>query len=179
MPYLKPFISVSFLALLMVFSAGCSKKEGVSTELDQLVVQQESPSSTGLEQMEVYKSPTCGCCSVWVDHMSAAGFNMNAHDLDNLQPVKQSHGISRETQSCHTAVSKEGFVFEGHVPAKFVKRFLAEKPNDARGLAVPAMPVGTPGMEMGDKFMPYQVLLLKTDGSTEVYAQVSQAEQQY
>lgn len=179
MTHLKPLVSVFFLALLVVFNAGCNKKEGASTAQDKLVTQQESRSSTGMEQLEVYKSPTCGCCSGWVDHMSAAGFNVNTHDLDNLVPVKQSHGISRETQSCHTAVSKEGFVFEGHVPAKYVKRFLAEKPDNARGLAVPAMPVGTPGMEMGDKFMPYQVLLLKTDGSTEVYAQVSRADEQH
>lgn len=179
MTYLKLFVSVFFLALLVVFNAGCNKKEGASTVQDKLVNQQERLSSAGTVQLEVYKSPTCGCCSGWVDHMNAAGFSVNAHDLDNLVPVKQSHGIGRETQSCHTAVSKEGYVFEGHVPAKFVKRFLAEKPNDARGLAVPAMPVGTPGMEMGDKFMPYQVLLLKTDGSTEVYSQVSRADEQY
>ena len=179
MTYSKSLISVLFLTLLVMFSAGCSKEETVSAVQNKQEAQENRLVSAGAGQLEVYKSPTCGCCSDWVDHMSASGFSMNSHDLDDLVPVKQSHGISREIQSCHTAVSKEGFVFEGHVPAKFVKRFLSEKPESARGLAVPAMPVGTPGMEMGDKFMPYQVLLLKTDGSREVYATVTEAQQQY
>jgi len=75
-------------------------------------------------------------------------------------------------------VSTDGFVFEGHIPAKFIHQFLNEKPENAIGLAVPAMPVGSPGMEVGNKFMPYQVLLLKADGSSEIYADVPTAEKQ-
>ena len=170
-------------AVLLLTLTGCNKAE--NTDLikekpnDAASLTVAAPSTKGALGLEVYKSPTCGCCKGWVDHMSNAGFSVNAHDMDDLQPVKRSQGIQRDTQSCHTAVSPEGFVFEGHVPAKFVKRFLAEKPAGARGLAVPAMPVGTPGMEMGNKFMPYQILLLKTDGSTQVYAMVENAEQQY
>ena len=81
-------------------------------------------------------------------------------------------------RSCHTSVTDDGFVFEGHIPAKFIKKFLAEKPFGARGLAVPAMPTGTPGMEFGDLLQPYKIYLLKTDGSIEIYAEVNTAEDQ-
>ncbi|MGB1058644.1 MAG: DUF411 domain-containing protein, partial [Ketobacter sp.] len=77
------------------------------------------------------------------------------------------------------AVSKQGFVFEGHIPARYIQQFLANPPEGAFGLAVPAMPVGSPGMEVNERFMPYQVLLLKKDGSTEVFAAVENAAQQY
>ena len=184
MTYLRCFLPAFFLSLLIVVTAGCNKKNDASTVKSQPAREPASLlgdtySMTTGHSLEVYKSPTCGCCTGWVDHMNESGFKLNAHDMDNLEPVKQAQGISREMRSCHTAVSKEGFVFEGHVPAKFIKRFLAEKPAGARGLAVPAMPVGTPGMEMGNKFMPYQIRLLKTDGSSEVYAKVSSFEQQY
>ena len=86
--------------------------------------------------------------------------------------LKSDYGIAPQYRSCHTAISDEGYLFEGHVPARYVKAFLAEPPVDAIGLAVPGMPVGSPGMEMGTDFMPYQVLLLKRDGGAEIYAQV-------
>ena len=81
--------------------------------------------------------------------------------------------------SCHTGVSKDGFVFEGHVPARYIIQFLNNPPADARGLTVPAMPLGSPGMEYNDQFAPYEVLLLKKDGSVEVYAAVESYEQQF
>ena len=81
--------------------------------------------------------------------------------MDDLKPIKEKYGIKPDFRSCHTAVSKDGYVFEGHVPAKLVKQFLSQPRTDAIGLSVPAMVVGSPGMEMGEKFMPYQVLLLK------------------
>lgn len=129
--------------------------------------------------LQVYKSPTCGCCGQWVEHMRQAGFTAQVHDEDNLEAIKQNHGLPWNARSCHTAVSAEGYVFEGHVPAGIVKRFLAERPADARGLVVPDMPMGSPGMEMGDKFTPYEVLLLKKNGSTEVYVTVATQEEQY
>lgn len=128
--------------------------------------------------LTVYKSPTCGCCEKWVSHMEEAGFSAVTRHPDDLNAVKRQLGIKPGMHSCHTAVSDAGYVFEGHIPARYVQKFLDNPPPDALGLSVPAMPVGSPGMEVGDRFMPYQVLLLKQDGSTEVYAAVDRAEQQ-
>lgn len=129
--------------------------------------------------MDIYKSPTCGCCGKWVEHGEQQGFSLTTHHPADLNKLKAEHGIAPEYQSCHTIVSAEGFVFEGHIPARYIREFLMAPPADARGLAVPGMPVGSPGMEMGDRFMPYQVLLLKRDGSAEVFAEVSTSTQQY
>ena len=118
--------------------------------------------------LKVYKSPTCGCCGKWVAHMEKAGFKAETIDLKDLSPIKNRFGIKLQYQSCHTG-SLNGYVFEGHIPAPVIKRFLAEKPSNAIGLAVPAMPIGSPGMEMGDRFDPYDVLMLKKDGTTVVY----------
>lgn len=130
------------------------------------------PAASGELALTVYKSPTCGCCGEWVEHMEAAGFNAQVHDQNDLSAIKQQHGITPKTQSCHTAISN-GYVFEGHVPAKLVKQFLAAPPKDALGLAVPGMPIGSPGMEMGERFDPYDVLVVNRDGSTAVYAHIS------
>jgi hypothetical protein len=129
--------------------------------------------------LDVYKSPTCGCCGEWVSHIELNGFSTRTHHPTDLNALKQQQGIANQYQSCHTAVSEQGYIFEGHVPAKFVKQFLAEKPSDAIGLAVPAMPLGSPGMEVADRFTSYQVLLLKKDGSSEVYADIQSYQQQF
>ena len=126
----------------------------------------------------VHKSPTCGCCLGWMTHMDNHGFSTTGHHPEQLTQLKLDKGVELRFQSCHTAVSPQGFVFEGHVPAKFVRQFLANVPDQAIGLSVPGMPVGSPGMEVGDKFMPYQVLLLKKDGNHEVFAQVDTAADQ-
>jgi len=124
--------------------------------------------------LTVYKTPTCGCCGKWVDHIEGAGFEVTVKEMDNLAAVKRSQGIAPTHQSCHTAVADDGgYVFEGHVPAKYMEAFLADPPEGARGLVVPAMPVGSPGMEYQDHFSPYDVLLLKADGTYDVYAHVS------
>ena len=128
--------------------------------------------------LAVHKSPTCGCCLGWMEHMQNGGFSTTAHHPERFAQFKLNKGINQRYQSCHTAVSEQGYVFEGHVPVKFVKQFLADTPNQALGLSVPGMPVGSPGMEVGEKFMPYQVLLLKRDGSYEVFAQVRTAADQ-
>jgi len=101
-----------------------------------------------------------------------------------LSQLKTELGIQTQYRSCHTGVSKDGYVFEGHVPAKFIQQFLQQPPADAIGLAVPAMPIGSPGMEVdnghgGSKFMAYQVLLLKSDGSSEVFATLSDYSEQF
>ncbi len=124
--------------------------------------------------LTVYKTPTCGCCGKWVDYMEDAGFNVTVRELRDMSSVKRDAGLPPTHQSCHTAIAADGgYVFEGHIPAKFVKAFLAEPPAGARGLVVPAMPVGSPGMEYGNQFAPYDVFLLKADGAVEVYARVN------
>ncbi len=119
--------------------------------------------------VEVYKSPTCGCCSKWVDHMRDHGFNVITKDVGN-QEIRKKVGMSSSLGSCHTALVN-GYVMEGHIPAPDIIRFLREKP-DALGLAVPDMPHGSPGME-GSRVDPYNVLLVKerndTRRQTEIY----------
>ena len=139
----------------------------------------EDEQSSPAVAMDIYKSPTCGCCSKWVDHAEDRGFSFTTHHPADLNKLKSDWNIAPQYQSCHTVVSDAGYVFEGHIPARFLQQFLAAPPADALGLSVPAMPMGSPGMEMGDRFTPYQVLLLKRDGSAEVYAQVSSPLEQY
>ena len=119
--------------------------------------------------MEVYKDAACGCCSQWVEHVKSHGFAPTATNVDDLDAVKAKYNVPRRAQSCHTAVV-DGYVIEGHVPASDIQRLLKERPAIA-GLAVPAMPVGSPGMEVpGIKPQPYDVLALHKDGRTEIFA---------
>ncbi len=124
-----------------------------------------------LPRVAVAKSPSCGCCGAWVEHMRAAGFEVEVQDVTDeaLAAIKRRAGLAPEQTSCHTA-EVEGYFVEGHVPAEDVKQLLAERPA-ARGLAVPGMPVGSPGMEMGDMRDPYDTLLIGTDGQATVFAQ--------
>ena len=132
-----------------------------------------------LPALHIYKRATCGCCSKWISHIQDNGFQTTVENSNDLSALKIEKNIQPKYQSCHTAISKEGYVFEGHIPAKYIHQFLKEKPEGAIGLAVPAMPLGSPGMEVGDKFRAYAVLLLKADGSAEVYAQVKTLKEQY
>lgn len=116
--------------------------------------------------VEVWKSPTCGCCGAWVEHMQAAGFEVRIHDVGNTA-ARARAGLPAKYGSCHTALV-DGYVVEGHVPAADVKRLLAERPA-ALGLAVPGMPIGSPGMEQGDLREPYDVLLIARDGAASVW----------
>lgn len=117
--------------------------------------------------MTVYKSPTCGCCSAWIEHVEKAGFRCVVRDLPDLTEMKAAFGIPRALESCHTAqVGK--YLVEGHVPADLIQRLLREQP-EARGLAVPGMPIGSPGMEGGTPEK-YDILLFDRAGKTRVYA---------
>tara|TARA_R110000868_G_scaffold21446_7_gene88815 strand:- start:1570 stop:2070 length:501 start_codon:yes stop_codon:yes gene_type:complete len=130
-------------------------------------------------ELTVYKTPSCGCCKKWLSHVNMHGIDTNPQDFHDLENIKSKFKIKPNLRSCHTAVSSDGFVFEGHVPAKFIHQFLSEDHGDALGLSVPAMPLGSPGMEVGDRFMPYQVLILFNDGSSQVYAQVNSYKEQF
>ena len=120
-----------------------------------------------LPAMTVWKSPWCGCCGDWVAHMRAAGFAVRVQEVEDLTAVKRMAAVPDALQSCHTA-RVDGYTVEGHVPAADVLRLLEERP-EARGLAVPGMPSGSPGMENGQRD-PYDVLLLGRDGGTEVFS---------
>ena len=135
-------------------------------------LEQEYSSSQNKFSLLVHKTPTCGCCKKWVKHLEANSFSTMIKDHQNLQKVKEQYSLQPKYQSCHTAVSQDGYVFEGHIPSKFIKQFLANPEADAIGLSVPGMPLGSPGMEVQGRFMPYDVLVLFQDGSSKVYAEV-------
>lgn len=117
--------------------------------------------------MLVYRSPACGCCAEWVEHMREAGFEVRVEDRTDLASVKAELGVPVDLSSCHTARVGD-YVIEGHVPAADVRRLLAERP-DVKGLAVPGMPAGSPGME-GPNPEPYSVVAFDGDGGREVFA---------
>ena len=125
------------------------------------------PRASQAESLVVYKSPTCGCCKKWVQHMRDAGFSVEVHEQYNVTPKKDEYGVPRRLRSCHTA-RIGGYVVEGHVPADVVKQLLEEKPAIA-GVAVPGMPMGSPGME-GFRKDPYDVISFTGTGRTGIYA---------
>ena len=132
-----------------------------------------SPTHAAGEKVLVLKTLGCGCCLGWIEHLEEAGFVVEARDLPMgaLMKEKLDAGLKPGLTACHTG-KVDGYVIEGHVPAREVKRLLVERP-DAIGLTVPNMPVGSPGMEYGGEAEPYEVLLVRRDGTTEVYATYS------
>ena len=123
--------------------------------------------ASSANQITVWKTPSCGCCHEWVAHLRKSGFEVTTHDVEDTTPVRQKLGLNARFASCHTA-RLGNYVLEGHVPAKELRRLLREQPK-ALGLAVPGMPMGSPGMEMGDTRDAYDVLLVMADGSSRVY----------
>ena len=118
--------------------------------------------------IDVYKTATCGCCEDWVKHLRANGFTVTTHDVEDTGAYRTKYGIPDRFGSCHTGVIG-GYGIEGHVPAADIRKLLAAKPK-AAGLAVPGMPVGSPGMEYGPRKDPFDVLLVKTDGGASVFS---------
>lgn len=128
------------------------------------------PDTTGAtgHEMTVYRSASCGCCTQWGSHMASAGFRLDDHITEDMDAVKKARGVSPRQESCHTAVVG-GYVIEGHVPASAIQRLLEERP-DIRGLAVPGMPIGSPGMEVaGVEAERFEVLAIAHDGTTTVF----------
>ena len=123
--------------------------------------------ASAADAVDVYKSPYCGCCEKWVEHLQQAGFAVRTHDVNDVPAARQRLGMPERLGSCHTA-KVAGYVVEGHVPADDIQRLLKEKPK-AIGLAVPSMPPGSPGME-SPKPVPYNTLLVQTGGATTVFA---------
>jgi hypothetical protein len=130
-----------------------------------------SPSTAepALPIVKIHKNASCGCCKVWVERLRAAGFQVEANDVDNMQSIKERVGLPYGMGSCHTA-EVDGYFVEGHVPVDDIKRLLRERPK-AKGLAVPGMPAGSPGMEVpSGKVDAYDVMLIAPDGKATVYA---------
>jgi hypothetical protein len=125
------------------------------------------PQAHAAERVEVFKSPYCGCCEKWVEHMRKAGFDVVTKDVNDVPAARKLTGMPERFGSCHTA-KVGGYVVEGHVPAADVQRLLKEKPK-AVGLAAPGMPQGSPGMETNHP-QPYDTLLVQADGSYKVFA---------
>ncbi|WP_159651466.1 DUF411 domain-containing protein [Vibrio atypicus] len=115
-----------------------------------------------------HKSPYCGCCTEWTKHMQDSGFKVEEKLHENMNPIKQKLGVTPELASCHTA-EINGYVFEGHIPADDIKAFLDNPPKNAKGLAVPGMPMGSPGMEYGDKKDDYSVYAFNEKGQVFEY----------
>ncbi|HJO04491.1 MAG TPA: DUF411 domain-containing protein [Acidobacteriota bacterium] len=115
----------------------------------------------------MYQNPACGCCSKWAAHMEATGFTVEIHKTDQLNSIKQREGITPETAGCHTSMV-DGYLVEGHVPAREIARLITDRP-DVKGIAVPGMPMGSPGME-GGRTDHYDVLSIDHEGNTAVFA---------
>ncbi len=156
---------IAATTLLLSSVVACSDKASLTTTSKSV--------SDKTVSLDVYKSRTCGCCKKWVSHIEDFGFESEVHHPANLNKIKSDKGIAPRYQSCHTAISNAGYVFEGHIPGPIIQRFLAAPPKNAIGLAVPGMPVGSPGMEVGDRRDEYDVLLLSKDGSHTVYEHVN------
>ncbi len=145
---MRNFLLAYGLALAMITLVSCGSADSATT-------------------VTVYKTPTCGCCEKWIDHLEAGGLAVEAIDVENTTWIKKENGVPTRLASCHTALV-DGYVIEGHVPVEDILRLLEERP-DVAGLAVPKMPIGSPGME-GPNPVPYDVLAFTKQGSIYTYA---------
>jgi hypothetical protein len=158
------WLAITTVALLFIYALIYAPMVSAETTAEPAIATSQS--------MVVYKSPSCGCCGAWVDHMNAAGFITTVQHPNDLNAIKQTLGVAPAYQACHTATWKN-YVFEGHIPADVIQHFLANKPRNAAGLAVAGMPMGSPGMETNKPYRAYQVVQLNQDGSSTSYATVS------
>lgn len=122
---------------------------------------------SGAKEITVYRDPACGCCTKWITHLEKHGFHVTDIETGDMAGIKDKYNVPQGMASCHTGVI-EGYVIEGHVPADDIKRLLLTRP-DIRGLSVPMMPVGTPGMEMGDRKDPFRVIGFSENGEQGVF----------
>ena len=119
--------------------------------------------------LTVHKTPFCGCCKKWIKHAREAGINIIEKDHQNLNAIKSEYKIDPKHQSCHTGVSRDGYVFEGHIHADVIKKYLENPSENSKGLSVPGMPIGSPGMEMGGRLDDYVVLTISEDNKDEIF----------
>lgn len=125
-------------------------------------------SAASAAQLTVHKSPYCGCCAKWIEHVEKHGFTVKVIETEDMTAVKKRLGVPDAAASCHTTEAG-GYFIEGHVPAADIKRLLSQKPQ-AKGIAVPGMPAGSPGMDQGSQKQPYAAILVLRDGKTRVFA---------
>jgi hypothetical protein len=130
---------------------------------------QDKTAPDELREITVHRSPTCGCCSKWLDHIKQNGYKVNDIVTDNVQSIKDKYGVTAELSSCHTAIVG-GYVIEGHVPAGDINKLLESKAK-VSGLTVPGMPKGTPGMEMGGKKEAFEVFSFNKSGQSQLFSQ--------
>ena len=122
-----------------------------------------------VKDIVVYKNPECGCCTKWVRYLENRGYNVTVESTRDVFEIKQRLGVPEKLAACHTAVI-DGYVIEGHITHRDIKRLLLFRP-DITGIAVPGMPIGTPGMERGDSKEPYQVISFDAQGNSEVFVE--------
>lgn len=149
----------SFVAALPFAFVACSGAVGSGSAAD---------AAEPVPELVVYKTPTCGCCTAWIDHVRDAGFPVRIVEVDDTTPVATKYGVPGQLRSCHTAIV-EGYAVEDHVPVREIRRLLAERPAIA-GIAVPGMPIGSPGMEMGERRDPFTVIAFTRYGPAGAFA---------
>ncbi|MFE4108508.1 DUF411 domain-containing protein [Almyronema epifaneia] len=150
-----------------VAATGCSLAQGPNAQPGTQAAKQVAMTS----EITVFRSPTCGCCGQWIEHMEAAGFTVKDDLTEDMTAIKEQYGVPANLASCHTTIVDD-YVVEGHIPAEDVQRLLVEKP-DVAGIAVPGMPIGSPGMESGDYVEPYTVFSFTESGETAAFAEHS------
>lgn len=155
---------IQCIVLVLIAAPVAAQTPSASTEKAPEMV---SGGQSQLPEVHVYKTPTCGCCGKWVDHMRAHGFSVKTTNMPNLDQVKAMNGVPRHLSSCHTALV-DGYVVEGHVPAEDVLRLIEQRPA-VSGITVPRMPVGSPGME-GPNPQRYRVLAFDSDAGVTTFA---------
>jgi len=160
------FTGVVGLPLAVACSRGGEVQVGDTTAAVN-VAATPRPATDSAPVIAVYKSPTCTCCTKWVDYVKRSGFKVDVINTRSLDPIKRRYGVASEHSACHTAIVG-GYVVEGHVPAEDIRRLLAERPA-ITGLAVPGMPIGSPGME-GAYRQAYEVLAFTRGGGTSIFA---------
>lgn len=176
---MKSHARLPLFALVAALASACSPAtapeaapvaEAPATAVAPAPVAETAPSESLLPTLVVHKSPTCGCCSAWIEHVEKAGYPVEVVNEEDLNPLKLALGVPPGKGSCHTAIVGDYFI-EGHVPVEDVARLLMERP-DARGLTVPGMLVGSPGMEVpSGEVQPYTVYLVNKDGSTTPFSE--------
>ncbi len=162
-------INISIVAIVFV----------ASTALASFVFVSDSKSLSNNVTLTTYKSASCGCCVKWIDHVEQNKLTVKAINTIDLNSLKDRYKVPDNYRSCHTAVSQDGYVFEGHIPAKYIQKFLQEKPKNQLGLVVPGMPIGSPGMEYQNKFSPYVIMAFDITGELTPYAVINQYSDQF
>lgn len=170
---MKRRLFMSGLAATGIVATGVALNSCTTTQNStaQLVTDTSTVRQSPMPKLTVFRSPTCSCCGKWIEHMKAAGFQIQDEITEDMSTIKQQYRVPDDLSSCHTALVN-GYVVEGHVPAEDVQRLLAEQPNVA-GIAAPGMPVGSPGMDSGDEVEPYTVFSFTEDGNTAFFAEHS------